>query len=53
MLAVPEVRKARGNVADPDDGEDVFMCRGSSIVPLLDLRRGLMAVMDVLDGMIR
>ena len=49
----PKVRKARGNVADVHEAGDVFMCRDSSIAPLLDLRRRLKAVMDVLDSMIR
>ena len=37
------MRKARSNAAD------VFLYRDSSIDPLLDLRRRLKAVMDVLD----
>ena len=49
----PKVRKARGNVADVHEAGDVFMYRDSSIAPLLDLRRRLKAVMDVLDSMIR
>ena len=42
-----KVRKARGNAAD------VFVYRDSSIAPILDMRRRLEAVMDVLDAMIR
>ena len=34
-LGGPKVRMARNNVADPHDGGDVFMCRDSSIAPLL------------------
>ena len=52
-LGGPEVRKARSSVADAHDAGDVFMFRDSSIAPLLDLRRRLKAVMDMLDSMIR
>ena len=34
-----QVRKARANVADALDAADVFLCRDSSIAPLLDMRR--------------
>ena len=47
------VRKARGYAADAHDAADVFLYRDSSIAPLLDMRRRLKAVMDVLDAMIR
>ena len=46
-------RKARRNAADAHEGGDVFMYRDSSPAPLLDLRRRIKAVMDVLDAMIR
>ena len=52
-LGGPEVRKARRNAADAHEGGDVFLYRDSSDAPLLDLRRGTKAVMDVLDAMIR
>ena len=52
-LGGPEVRKARGNVADADEGGDVFTYRDSSIASLLDLWRRFKAVVDVLDAMIR
>ena len=52
-LGGPKVREARSNVADVQDAGDVFMYRDSSIAPLLDLRRRITAVMDVLDSMIR
>ena len=52
-LSGPKVRKARGNAADAHEAGDVFMYRDSSIAPLLDLRRRLKAVIDVLDSMIR
>ena len=48
-----QVRKARGNVADAHDADDVFLNRDSSIAPLLDMRRRFKAVMDVLGAMIR
>ena len=48
-----QVRKARGNVADAHDAADVFLYSGSSIAPLLDMRRRFKAVMDVLGAMIR
>ena len=40
-------------MADPHDGADVFTCRDSTIAPLLDVRRRLKAVLDVLVGMLR
>ena len=52
-LGGPKVRKARCNVADSHDAGGVFMCRDSSIAPVLDLRRWLKAVLDVLDSMVR
>ena len=48
-----KVRKVRDNVSDVVDGAGVFLCRDSSIAPLLDMRRRLKAVMGVLDAMIR
>ena len=48
-----KVRKVRDNVSDVVDGAGVSLYRDSSIVPLLDLRRRLEAVMGVLDAMIR
>ena len=47
-----KVGKVRGNAADVHDAADIFLCRDSSIAPLLDMRRFLKAVMDVLDSMI-
>ena len=52
-LGGPKVRKARGCVADVHEAGDVVMYRDSSITLLLDLRRMIKAVMDVLDSMIR
>ena len=48
-----KVRKARGFAADAHDAADVFLYRDSSIAPLLDLRRRLKAVMELVDAMIR
>ena len=48
-----KVRKVRSNTVDVHDAADVFLYRDSSISPLLDMRRRLKAVMDVLDAMIR
>ena len=48
-LGGPEVHKARGNVADAHDLSDVFLSWDSSIAPLLDVRRRMKAVMDLLD----
>ena len=48
-----KIRKARSNVADAHDAADVFMCRDSSIAPLLDMRRRFLTVMDFFDALIR
>ena len=54
LLSGPEAfRKALKNAADGHKGWDVFMYRDSSTAPMLDLRRRIEAVMDVLDAMIR
>ena len=47
------MRKVRDNASDVVDGAGVFLYRDSSIAPLLDVRRRLKAVMDVLNSMIR
>ena len=47
------IRKARGYAADAHDAADVFLYRDSSIAPLLDMRRRLKAVMELVDAMIR
>ena len=47
-LGGPEVRKARGNFADPIEGGDVFMYHDASTAVLLDLRCRLKAVGEVL-----
>ena len=52
-LGGPKVREARTYAADPLDGWDVFMHRDSSIAKILDLRRWVTVVMDVLGETIR
>ena len=52
QLGGPRVRRARADVADALDAADVFLyC--DSFVALLDMRRRIKAVMDVLGAMIR
>ena len=52
-LGGPRVPKVRGNAIDPPDEGDVHMYRESSVAPLLDLRRRLKVVVDVIGDMIR
>ena len=52
-LGGPMKRPVRGNAADAQEGGEVLLYRDSSAAPVLDLRRRLKAVMDVLDVMIR
>ena len=47
------VRKVRRNAVDVHDAADVFLYRDASIAPVLDMRRRIKAVMDVLGAMIR
>ena len=47
------VRKVRRNAVDVHDAADVFLYRDASIAPVLDMRRRIRAVMDVLGAMIR
>ena len=49
----PKVRKARGDMADPRGGADVFMYRDSTVAPVLDVRRSMKAVLGVIGGVIR
>ena len=49
----PQVRKARRNFADPQEGSDVFVYHDACTALLLDLRRRLKAVGDVRHAMIR
>ena len=46
-------RPVHRNATDAQKGVEVFLYRDSSRARLLDLRRRLQAVMDVLDVMIR
>ena len=52
-LGGPKVRKARARCADPGDGAQVDLYRDSSTAPLVDLRRRLRAVLDVLTAVRR
>ena len=52
-LGGPMKRRVRRNVADAQEAGEVFLYRDSSAAPMLDLRRRLKVVMDVLDVMIR
>ena len=45
--------KVRSNAVDPADGGDVHLYRDSSLAPLLDLRRHLKVVYDVIGDMLR
>ena len=47
-LGGPKVRKARARCSDPGDGALVDLYRDCSIAPLVDLRRRLRAVLDVI-----
>ena len=53
QLGGPRVRRARADVADALDAADVFLYCDSFVAPLLDMRRRIKAVMDVLGAMIR
>ena len=46
-LGGPKMHSARARCADPGDGAQVDLYRDSSIAPLIDLRRRLRAVLDV------
>ena len=52
-LGGPKVRKARRNFADSQEGSDVSLYHDVSTAPLLDLRRRLKMVVDLLSAMIR
>ena len=53
QLGGPRVRRARANAADALDAAEKFLYRDFSLAPLLDMRRQLKAVMELLDAMIR
>ena len=52
-LGGPKVRRARRNFADPQEGSEVSLYHDVSTAPLLDLRRRLKVVVDLLSAMIR
>ena len=52
-LGGPKVWKARRNFADSQEGSDVSLYHDVSTAPLLDLRRRLKVVVDLLSAMIR
>ena len=52
-LGGPKVRKVRGSAVDPADGGCIHLYGDSSTAPLLDLRRRLKVVFDILGGIIR
>ena len=52
-MVVPRFVRFCGSAADPLDGADVHTYRDSSVALLLDLRRLLKVVMDVLGETIR
>ena len=49
-LGGPKVRESRFGFSDPTDGGDVWPCRDCSIAPILNHKRRLKSVLDVLDG---
>ena len=49
----PIVRSVRRNAADGGEVDDVSLYRDSSSAPVLDLRRKLKAILDLLDAIIR
>ena len=52
-LGGPVVRSVRRNAADSGEFDDVSLYRDSSAAPVLDLRRKLKAILDLLDAIIR
>ena len=52
-LGGPIVRSVRRNAADVGEVDDVSLYRDSSAAPVLDLRRKLKAVLDLLDSIVR
>ena len=52
-LGGPVVRSVRRNAADVGEVDDVSLYRDSSAAPVLDLRRKLKAILDLLDAIIR
>ena len=52
-LGGPIVRSVRRNAADVGEVDDVSLYRDSSAAPVLDLRRKLKAVLNLLDAIVR
>ena len=52
-LGGPIVRSVRRNAADSGEFDDVSLYKNSSAAPVLDLRRKLKAILDLLDAIIR
>ena len=52
-LGGPIVRSVRRNAADVGEVDDVSLYRDSSAAPVLDLRRKLRAVLNLLDAIVR
>ena len=52
-LGGPKVRRARRNFAASQEGSDVPLYHDVSTAPLLDLRRRLKVVVDLLSAMVR
>ena len=52
-LGGPVVRSVRRSAADSGEVDDVSLYRDSSAAPVLDLRRKLKAILDLLDAIIR
>ena len=52
-LGGPVVRSVRRNAADVGEVDDVSLYRDSSAAPVLDLRRKLKAVLNLLDAIVR
>ena len=49
----PIVRSVRRNAADVGEVDEVSLYRDSSAAPILDLRRKLKAVLNLLDAIVR
>ena len=49
----PKVRRALRHFADPQEGSEVSLYHDVSTAPVLDLRRRLKLVVDMLSAMIR
>ena len=52
-LEAPNYRMTRSNVADSRDVADALTYQDFTVAPVLDMRRSLKVVVDVLDGILR